>query len=489
MNRIVARIGLCIVAAALPSCGQPPAGGPGGERPPVAVTTFAAVERSVPLYLDEIGRCAASEEISVEPQVSGQITEVLFVDGAPLERHAPLFTIDKRPYAAKLAEAKARSAAATAGVAQAKAARDTAAAKVGTAKSKREQARASLTVAQATSEAASSTRAAAESEGSRAAADLERFEGVSKTGGVSQQELDRVRSDKTSADARLAAARQREAAAVAQGIESAAAATTAERGIAEAESQLAEAEAKIASATADVTQAEAAVQTAELDLEYCSITAPIAGRAGRRMIDLGNVVTANQSVLLTIRKLDPAYIEFTVTENDLSAVQRYMARGALAVEVRLPDELAAPGMGTLTFLDNVVHDASGTIRLRASVANPDGRFWPGRFVKVRLVLDTLKTAVLLPASAVLTSAEGSIVWVVEGGKASIRPVVLGQRHDEMVVVVQGLKPGEKVVVVGQMTLMPGAKVAEPQAPPPASGGAPAPGETPVAPAMAAGAGS
>ena len=135
---------------------------------------------------------------------------------------------------------------------------------------------------------------------------------------------------------------------------------------------------------AQVQQAEASVKAARLNLQYCTIHSPIDGRAGHRLVDLGNVVAPNGASLLTIERLDPIYADFTVTENDLSRVQQHMARGDLKVEVRLPDEPGKPLAGTLTFLDNTVQESTGTVTLRATVPNREHRLWPGRFVKVRL---------------------------------------------------------------------------------------------------------
>jgi len=217
----------------------------------------------------------------------------------------------------------------------------------------------------------------------------------------------------------------------------------------------------LAVARAQVQQGEAAVETARLNLQYCEIRSPIDGRAGRRLVDLGNVVKENETALLTIQRLDPIYADFTVTENDLTAVQRNMRSGALQVEVRLPDEPDKPIAGALTFLDNSVQRETGTVGLRATVANPDHRLWPGRFVNVRLVLSTLPKAVLVPAVAPQMSAKGSFVYVVKpDSTAELRPVVTGQRQGDLVVISQGVKPGEKVVVNGQLGVTPGGKVRE-----------------------------
>ncbi len=212
-------------------------------------------------------------------------------------------------------------------------------------------------------------------------------------------------------------------------------------------------------AEAQVRQNRAAVERARLDLEYCTIRAPIDGRAGQRLVDVGNIVSANNRALLVIQRLDPIYVDFTVTEHDLSAVQRNMARRTLRVEVNLPDEAGEPRRGNLTFLDNAVQEGSGTVKLRATIPNADRRFWPGRFVKVRLVLDSRPQAVLVPASAPQMSATGSFVYVVkQDSTAELRQVKLGQRQGDFVVVDEGLKSGERVVVRGQLGVTPGGKV-------------------------------
>jgi multidrug efflux system membrane fusion protein len=212
-------------------------------------------------------------------------------------------------------------------------------------------------------------------------------------------------------------------------------------------------------AQAQVQQSQAAVETAKLNLEYCNILSPIDGRAGLRLVDIGNVVAANTGSLLVIERLDPIYADFTITENELTTVQRKMQKSKLAVEVRLPDEPDNPRRGELTVLDNAVQGGTGTVKLRATIPNEDRHFWPGRFVKVRLILDTIQGAVLIPASATQMSSKGPFVYVVNGDStAELRPVKLGQRQDRLVVIDGGVEPGERVVVAGQIGVIPGGKV-------------------------------
>jgi membrane fusion protein, multidrug efflux system len=212
-------------------------------------------------------------------------------------------------------------------------------------------------------------------------------------------------------------------------------------------------------AGAELRQNEAARATARINLEYCSITSPIDGRAGHRLVDRGNVVAPNGAPLLVIARLDPIYVDFTVTEHELTAVQRRMAGKSLDVEVRLPDQPAEPLAGKVTFLDNAVQEGTGTVTLRATVGNRQRLLWPGRFVNVKLVLETLQEAVVVPAGAPQMSAKGPFVYVVkEDDTAELRPVTPGQRQGNLVVIAQGLKGGERVVVNGQLGITPGGKV-------------------------------
>lgn len=211
---------------------------------------------------------------------------------------------------------------------------------------------------------------------------------------------------------------------------------------------------------AQVEAAAAALETAKLNLEYCFIHSPIEGRAGARLVDVGNVVQANSTSLLLIQRLDPIYADFTITERDLPDVQTEMRRGTLKAEVRLPSDLEGRGrMGAVTFLDNAVQNGTGTVNLRATMENADHHFWPGQFVNVKLVLATKKGAVLVPNQATEVSQKGPYVYVVkQDGTAELRLVKLGQRQGDRVVVTDGVAVGESVVLTGQLTVIPGSKV-------------------------------
>lgn len=211
---------------------------------------------------------------------------------------------------------------------------------------------------------------------------------------------------------------------------------------------------------AQVEAAKAAIETAQINLNYCYIHSPIDGRAGARLVDAGNVVQANLTSLLSIQRLDPIYANFTITERDLPEVQKEMSRGTLKALVRLPADSENAGRpGRVEFLDNAVQNATGTVNLRATMANTDRHFWPGQFVNVKLVLVTQKDAVLVPNQAAQISQQGPFVFVIKSDDtAELRPVTLGQRQGGDVVISSGLAAGERVVLAGQLLVRPGGKV-------------------------------
>ena len=211
---------------------------------------------------------------------------------------------------------------------------------------------------------------------------------------------------------------------------------------------------------AQVEAAKAAIETAEINLDYCYIHSPIDGRAGARLVDVGNVVQANTTSLLSIQRIDPIYATFTITERDLTEVQKKMSRGMLTAQVRLPaDSETASRPGKVEFLDNAVQNATGTVNLRATIPNADRHFWPGQFVNVRLVLDMEKGTVLVPNQATQISQKGPFVYVLKSDDtAELRPITLGQRQGNDVVISSGLAPGERVVLAGQLLVRPGGKV-------------------------------
>lgn len=230
----------------------------------------------------------------------------------------------------------------------------------------------------------------------------------------------------------------------------------------------------VAQANAQVQWAEAAVEQSKLNLSYCQIRSPIDGRTGARLVDPGNIVKANEGSLVVLQRMAPIYADFTITEKDLPAVRHNMGNGSLKTLVTVPTEGATTQpttqasattdwsdarTGELTFIDNKIQDGTGTVKLRATLANTDHYFWPGQFVKVRLVLYTKKDAVLIPTSAIQTGQKGPFVYVIDkDSKADMRLLTVGQEQGDMTVIENGLSAGEQIVLTGQLLIMPGAKV-------------------------------
>jgi len=225
------------------------------------------------------------------------------------------------------------------------------------------------------------------------------------------------------------------------------------------------AQATVKSDEAKVKTAEGAVAAAQVNLDYCNIRSPINGRAGLRLVDVGNVVTGGNgggggAVLLTIQGLDPIYTDFTVAETDLALVRRYLGGPNVKVETRSADGSMPPRLGDLYFIDTAVQPGAGTVKARAVTPNPDHSLWPLEFVRVRFILDKLKDASLVPSQAVQISQRGPFVFVVKpDNTVDLRKVKPGQRQDgDTQVIEDGVKAGETVVVTGQLALAPGIKV-------------------------------
>jgi len=157
--------------------------------------------------------------------------------------------------------------------------------------------------------------------------------------------------------------------------------------------------------------------------------------------------------------MDPIYTDFTVSEPDLPLVRRYLDNPNLKVVTDAEGDDVGPREGSLYFIDNAVQPGAGTIKLRAITPNPDRALWPAQFVRVRLILDVLKDATLVPGSSVQIGQNGPYVFVVkEDSTLDLRQVKPGQTHGDLTVISEGVKPGEMVVVSGQLQLSPGAKV-------------------------------
>jgi membrane fusion protein, multidrug efflux system len=221
-------------------------------------------------------------------------------------------------------------------------------------------------------------------------------------------------------------------------------------------------EAMIESAKAAIEADQASLENANVQLSYTAIRSPIDGRTGNLNIKLGNLVKANDTDLVAINEVKPIYVTFSVPEAQLATIKQHMARGKLSV-VAVPQagtgEADGPEKGVLTFLDNSVDPTTGTIKLKGTFANEDGRLWPGQFIRVTLRLASLPDAMIVPTQAVQTGQDGQFVYVVKDDMTvDARPVTTGMRVDQDMVIDKGLQPGESIVTEGQLRLAPGMKV-------------------------------
>ncbi len=215
-------------------------------------------------------------------------------------------------------------------------------------------------------------------------------------------------------------------------------------------------------AAATVRAGEAAVENARLQTEYAVIRSPIDGRAGKILIQQGNLVKANDTVsLVVINQVAPIYVSFAVPEQYLGIIRKYMAGGKLAVEA-LPsgaaDAAATMATGTLAFIDNTVDATTGTVRLRATFPNTDKALWPGQFVTASLTLNEQQNAIVVPSQAIQTGPKGQFVYVVKAGAAEMREITVERVDGAQSVIGKGLAAGEQVVTSGQSRLIPGMKV-------------------------------
>jgi multidrug efflux system membrane fusion protein len=204
---------------------------------------------------------------------------------------------------------------------------------------------------------------------------------------------------------------------------------------------------------------KANVENSRLQLAYCTIKSPIDGRVGSVLINKGNVIKANDLVMVTINKIKPIYVTFSIPEQNLSDIKKYMAGGSLKVDALIPGDEKRPAQGKLTFVDNAVDATTGTIKLKGTFENTDRRLWPGQFVNVVLTLSTQRNAVVMPTAALQAGQQGQFVFVVKPDlTVESRPVTVARAYGELTVIAQGVKPGEKVVTDGQLQLIPGTKV-------------------------------
>ena len=410
---------LALVGAVLPfaGCSDRAGGAQSGTAasPAVPVGVATVEQKTVPLQVNAVGTVQAYTTVGVKPQVAGQIMAVHFKEGQEVRRGDLLFTIDPRPLEAAVRQTEANVAKDTAQLRQAEAALA--------------QRQAEVTQALANLE-----RDLAQMEMARV--QEQRYRELLAKEFIAREQYDQLRTNY----AALGATVQADRAAVENARASARAA-----------------EAMVDNARAAIRANEAMVDTARLQLAYTTIRAPMDGRTGNLLIQAGNVVKANEGDLVVLAQVRPIYASFSVPEQHLPEIKKYLAQGGVKVEAML-DSGRRTVVGAVTFVNNTVDPATGTIQLKATFPNGDNALWPGQFVDVALTLTT-EQAIVVPAQAVQAGQRGPFVFVVKPDlTVESRPVKPGRRLAGELVIEQGLARGEQVVTDGQLRLVPGARV-------------------------------
>jgi membrane fusion protein, multidrug efflux system len=237
---------------------------------------------------------------------------------------------------------------------------------------------------------------------------------------------------------------------------------------------------------------QAQIETAKLQIVYCHITAPFAGRVGLRQVDTGNIVHASDTNPMAIlTQLQPIAVIFTLPEDQLPTVAQYMKTSTLQVEAYSRDDQTKLATGKLMTIDNEIDQTTGTAKLKAVFDNTDNQLWPNQFVNANLLLETRKNITVLPTAAILRGPQGTFVYAVKPDKTvEARTVVISLTQGNITAITSGLNPGDMVVTDGQDKLQTGSKIeprnASPSSAPSGSGGSGLPSGTPASGTSASG---
>ena len=384
------------------------------QPPPPTVIVSEVKQKTVPIYSEYVGQTRADNTVELRARVEGVLQKVYFKEGTPVRKGQLLFTIDKRPFDAALQSAKALAAKAVSDLAQA-------------------QQRTDVLKAQAELADAQAVEAKADQ-------DVARLAPLAKEKAVTEQDLDAAiaaqKSAKATVDSRKANLTNLEASVK----------YTIER------------------AKAEVSASNARVTQAQLDLSYCDISSPISGTIGFLQVDEGNLVGRNDATLLaTVSASDPLLVDFSVSEIEflkLTDPQTIGHRaGTLRFDLLLSDESVHPYQGSFKVLDRSVDPTTGTLKVEAAFPNPGGYLRPGQFARLRVAVAEQENAILVPARAVQELQGAKTVMVVDAkNMVSVRSIKLGEKADKEIVVLDGLNPGDRVIIEGMQKVRPGSQV-------------------------------
>lgn len=403
-----------LAAVFLPGCGsQSKASKTPPSFPPALVAVINVAPESVPIYSEYASQTYARDMVEVRGRVDGYVEKRLFQIGSDVETGQVLYVLDLRPYEAEVAKAKGE-------VAQAEA--------------NREFAKKQVALVQAEADLAQ-----AEANLLKARQDVDRLQPLVKEDAAAQQDLDNataaLQANQANVNARKANVEQTRLSTRAQ----------------------------IDTTSAQVESAKAQLRTAELNLEYATIRAPIGGRIGDTLVQVGGLVTkTSPQPLTTIVPLDPIWVRFKVSESEYLTFSKRSDQTEARqrpLQLVLADNTLHPFPGHIANTVNQVDPKTGTLELQATFPNPKRNILPGQFGRIRLLIDQRNDVILVPQKAV-QELQGvqSVMTVDESNKVLPRPVVTGERVDERWIVMQGLKPGDRVIVEGLQKARPGSTV-------------------------------
>ena len=440
-HRIVSSAVLLAALAGTAACNTSPAAVP--PEKPVAVTVVVAARRPVPVYGHYIGQTEAVKTVEIRARVEGYVERQVAADGAEVKAGDVLFVIDPKPFEVALNQTEAA---------------------VGRERATLRQAEAALVQRQADIAQAEANLARAVAQAENARTQERRYRALIDDGLIAREQYDQIRTNMAALDATVKAE---------------------EAAVGNMKASLAAASAAIENARAAVRAAEAAVESARLQLGYTVIRSPLDGRMGRAEVRVGALVGKGEPTLLaTVSTQDPMYVNWSVSEREALEVWRrreaqMQARpGGFAINITLPDDTSYPQAGRLDFVDRAVDPRTGTLALRATFPNPQRVLQPGQYVRLRVLLEERRDAVVVPQAAIVES-QGSASVLVVGPDRTVQPrtVKTGPRLGSLWAIDDGVKAGEMVITKGLHLARPGAKVEPTIDPLPAASTGPATAES------------
>ncbi len=387
------------------------------EAAPVTVAT--AVSKDVPVQIRAVGSVQAYATVTLKSQLDSEVSRIHFTEGQNVKKGDLLFTLDQRPLEATLRQAEANLA------------RDTA---------QLEQAEAAVAQNQAAEKQAEANLARDRAQLENAQTQVRRYEKLVEQGFISNELYDQVRTSAAALEATIQAD---------------------QAAIANTRAAIRAAQATAQNVRAVIKADQAVVENARVQLGYTTIRAPMDGQTGNLLVRVGSAVKARDETaqMVVINQIHPIYVSFSVPEQTLGDIKKYLAAGTVRVQAVARGQQGLPATGELTFMNNTVDPSTGTIQLKATFSNERGTLWPGQFVDVILGLTVQAGVVVVPSQAIQTGQQGQYVYVMRpDSTVELRPVTAGRTLDGETAVQKGVTPGERVVTDGHLRLAQGVRV-------------------------------